>query len=69
MDNTSGLFHLVIFDVTGSVATVWPVNPTGGLSQWYNVANSFGVRPVINLKADTLITKGDGTALNPFKIS
>ena len=57
------------FDVTGSVATVWPVNPTGGLSQWYNVANSFGVRPVINLKADTLITKGDGTALNPFKIS
>ena len=28
-----------------------------------------GVRPVINLKSDILITKGDGSALNPFVIS
>ena len=28
-----------------------------------------GVRPVINLKSDILITKGDGSALSPFVIS
>ncbi|MBD9098965.1 hypothetical protein EGP98_05185 [bacterium] len=52
-----------------SLAFVWNVFPSGSLTPWHDVTNSFGVRPVINLKADTLITKGDGTALNPFKIS
>ena len=52
-----------------SVAAIWHVLSSGGLNQWYDVTNSFGVRPVINLKSDTLITKGDGTALNPFTVS
>ena len=52
-----------------SVADVWRVDPSGGLSPWNYVANSFGVRPVINLMADTLITKGDGSTLNPFVVS
>ena len=52
-----------------SHAYVWNVSPSGYLDPWDYVTSSFGVRPVINLKADTLITKGDGTALNPFKIS
>ena len=52
-----------------SNAYVWRVTPSGSLYPWNDVSYSFGVRPVINLKADTLITKGDGTALNPFKIS
>ena len=57
------------FESSYSGASVWLVNPSGSLSPWGSVTNSFGVRPVINLRADTLITKGDGTALNPFKIS
>ena len=57
------------FSSSYSFAIVWYVYPSGGLSPWRNVTSSFGVRPVINLRADTLITKGDGTALNPFKIS
>ena len=57
------------FDPYYSTATAWYVRPSGSLSPWRGVDDSFGVRPVINLKADTLITKGDGTALNPFKIS
>ena len=57
------------FRSNGSLAHVWDVTPSGYLYQLHDVTNSFGVRPVINLKADTLITKGDGTALNPFKIS
>ena len=52
-----------------SSAYVWNVLPSGALYSWHRVINSFGVRPVINLKADTLITKGDGTALNPFTVS
>ena len=57
------------FDPYYSGANVWGVYPSGYLGPWDGVIYSFGVRPVINLKADTLITKGDGTALNPFKIS
>ena len=44
-------------------------DPSGSLNDWAYVANSFGARPVINLKADTLITKGDGTSLNPYVVS
>ena len=49
-----------------SIALVWIVMPSGSLHPWNSVANSIGVRPVINLRADTLITKGDGSSLNPF---
>ncbi|MDD6244268.1 MAG: hypothetical protein PUB03_01230, partial [bacterium] len=51
-----------------SLASVWHVLPSGGLMNWYDITTSFGARPVINLKADTLITKGDGTSLNPYII-
>ena len=34
-----------------------------------NTNNSGGVRPVINLKADTLITSGNGTVSNPYVVS
>ena len=57
-----------IFPSYYSLAYVWHVLPSGGLDTWNNVATSFGARPVINLKADTQITKGDGTALNPFTV-
>ena len=57
------------FDSNYSSAYVWYVMPSGSLSPWYYVAYSFGVRPVINLKANTLITKGDGSSLNSFVIS
>ena len=55
------------FHSYGSIARVWRVGPSGSLDDDY-VASSFGARPVINLKADTQITKGDGTALNPYAI-
>ena len=56
------------FASLNSSAAVWRVSPSGGLYPWGFVHNSFGVRPVINLKADTMITKGDGTALNPYVV-
>ena len=57
------------FNSYSSLANVWLVMPSGCLSPWYRVAYSFGVRPVISLRADTAITKGDGSSLNPFVIS
>ena len=57
-------------DFTSNYSTVhiWAVGSSGSLNHWHNVANNFGIRPVINLKADVQITKGDGTSLNPFTI-
>ena len=57
------------FDSYASQSRVWRVTPSGSLFHWCYVAGSFGARPVINLKADTQITKGDGTSLNPFVVS
>ena len=57
------------FESNYSSARVWGVYLSGSLYHWNGVSNSFGARPVINLKADTLITKGDGTALNPYVVS
>ena len=57
------------FDSNGSSARVWCVMPSGSLNPWSSVTISYGVRPVINLKANTLITKGDGSSLNPFVVT
>ena len=48
-----------------SRALVW-YNHAGILSPWRSVPGLIGVRPVINLKSDVLITKGDGSSLSPF---
>ena len=57
------------FNSYNSQSNVWNVNSSGSLLYWNYVATSFGTRPAINLKADTQITKGDGTALNPYVIA
>ncbi len=52
-----------------SLAYVWYVMPSGSLTPRYDVTFPIGVRPVINLRADTAITKGDGSSLNPFVVA
>ena len=49
-----------------AVAYGLPVTPSGFLLPWSWVSHSFGVRPVINLKATTLISEGNGTTTNPY---
>ena len=56
------------FNSNGSDAFVWYIVSSGGLLPWNYVTANIGVRPVINLKADVTISKGDGTALNPYVI-
>ena len=48
-------------------AHVLRVYSDGNLSN-RSVNNTFGVRPVINLKADTIISSGDGTSSNPYVV-
>ena len=57
-----------LFSSYYSMAFIWTVRSLGNLDNNY-VASSFGVRPVINLRSDVQITKGDGTALNPYVIA
>ena len=52
-----------------SVAQVWAVLSSGTLGSWYFVTSSVGVRPVINIKQDVTISKGDGSSINPFRLS
>ena len=56
------------FYATSGLAEEWDLNSTGYLNYWRRVNNSIGARPVINLKSDTLITGGIGTANDPFVI-
>ncbi len=57
-----------LFSSYYSMAFIWTVRSLGNLDNNY-VASSFGVRPVINLRSDVQITKGDGTALNPYVVA
>ena len=54
------------FDAANAIAHVYIVIPAGGLYPWSHVTSSNGVRAVINLRSDVLISKGDGTIENPF---
>ena len=48
-------------------AVVFQVGSNGGLGD-YGVDYTFGIRPVINLKADTSFT-GSGTQTDPYVIT
>lgn len=50
-------------------ANAWRVHSTGFLSSWTYVSSSIGIRPVINLSANTKIISGDGTAINPYVVN
>ena len=50
-------------------AYVFSVNSSGNLSRSSVNSTTLGVRPVINLKANVTILSGDGSSLNPYKIT
>ena len=51
-----------------SNAAVCSVRLSGNLIAWSNLTYLQGIRPVINLKDDIQIIRGDGSSLNPFVI-
>ena len=52
---------------SGSYSSVWGVNATGNIDRDF-VDDTYRLRPVLNLTADTQISDGDGTKENPFII-
>ena len=56
------------FDASGGYALEWVLYSAGYLNGGWYVGTSFGARPVINLKSDTLITGGIGTSSDPFVV-
>ena len=58
-----------LFYAWSAVAYGYHVDPSGMLYRWGWTSEPFGVRPVINLNADSLISEGNGTAANPYIIS
>ena len=57
------------FGAAYAYALVYIVYSSGELIHWSYVASSRGVRAVINLRSDVLISKGDGTTQNPFELA
>ena len=68
---TNGYFWTMTpsdFSASYAYASVFRVDPTGVLvNSWVTI--SLGVRAVINLRSDLLISSGDGTAQNPYILS
>ena len=62
-----GITPVVFF--IGSVAVVGSVYSGGHLYVDYDVVDSGGVRPVINLKSDAGQLIGDGTVSNPYQLA
>ena len=60
---TPSLFHNV------SYALEFFVTSSGELNVWGFVNNSYGVRPVLNLKTDNLTFTGTGTMQDPYVVS
>ena len=56
------------FAASYSLSSVLYLSTTGGLLSGNRVDVSYNARPVINLRLDVRITKGDGTALNPYVV-
>ena len=49
-------------------ANVWLVTQTGNMT-FNSVTFVGGIRPVINIRSDVLISSGDGTAENPYQLT
>ena len=68
---TNGYFWTMTpsyFYASHAYAFVWHVNTTGNIvDSWVTI--SVGVRAVINLRSDLLISSGDGTVGNPYQLT
>ena len=48
---------------------VWSVRSFGDLNRSGFVDRTLGVRPLLNLRLDVVVTSGDGSAINPFRVA
>ena len=50
------------------ISNAWYVNYYGNATSYYVVTSTHGVRPVVGISSDTLITSGNGSLVNPYVI-
>ena len=68
---TDGYFWTMtpcFFLVSYANASNWYVYSNGILYRWDFVSNQLGLRSVINIRSDVLISSGDGTIENPYTL-
>ena len=68
---TNGYFWTMTpydFHATDTYAYVFSVHYKGLLYPWNSVSSKCGLRPVINISYDVLITSGDGTIESPYQL-
>ena len=65
----NGNFYWTMSPYDCPSAGVFYVASDGRLGANYNVRNTYGLRPVINLKADTTFSGGNGTLDNPYIVA
>ena len=54
------------YDGIYQTSSIWNIRPDGLLTHWSYTTSSYAARPVINIRADVLISQGDGTTNNPY---
>ena len=52
-----------------NAARTFYLDANGWIGSWDGVIHNYGVRPVINLKSDTIFSSGNGTSPNPYTVS
>ena len=57
----------IYFSSLNSESVVWSIF-SGSFTAMGNVSAGYSIRPVINLKSDVIISKGDGSSINPFVV-
>ena len=68
LDNNATWYTVSPWTYTSSSYARIAVERPGGYTDYSNSNSSLGVRPVINLKADVLVSGGTGAANNPYVI-
>lgn len=63
-----GNYWLLGSDGFNGSSKMYAINGNKSLNETYTLDQEFGVRPVIELKVNTLVQMGDGTIDNPFVI-
>ena len=56
------------YQASAAYSTVLHMDASGKIYLWDYVSHKIGIRPVINLSSDVLISSGDGTTENPFQL-
>ena len=68
LSNSSFGWSLSPLGLQGNTALIVPFDTELYISAGYGVTENFDVRPVLNIAANVMITSGDGSSANPYRV-